>query len=166
MLDQLRTRLRLSRATQVGRNVTLRGRVWIHGRGKVRIEDNVVLDGEFAPIELHSIQPESELVLRDGAYIGPGTSIEAEKRIDIGRCSSLGPFCKLMDTHFHHALGGRQVRPPAQPLTIEENVVVGARCVLISGAHLEGRVTIAPGTVVTRRVAAGRKAAGVPARIS
>lgn len=67
-----------------------------------------------------------------------------------------------MDTH-QHALPG--LSEPAQPVTLEDGVWVGARVIILPGVTIGQGAIIGAGSVVTRDVPARTIAAGNPARI-
>ncbi|HYO55975.1 acetyltransferase [Archangium sp.] len=163
-LDTLVSRLKLRRCRMVGALPTVLGRVWIHGEGEVCVGTRVVLDGRIAPIELHA-QRGGRIVLEDEVTIEWGTSIEAQACVTVGARSRLGAWCKVMDNQYHPLRGDRHERPSSVPLVIEEGVRVGSRVILLPGAHLQKGASVAPGTVVSRRVPAGAAVGGWPARM-
>src|SRR3954469_4996120 len=93
---------RLRRRAQVGREVVVRGGLWIRGPGRIEIGDRVVFDGATAPIEMHG-GPGAVIALGEDVYIGGGTAIEAQKAVTIGTRSRVGRFVKIIDNHFHNA---------------------------------------------------------------
>lgn len=153
MIDALDTHLarhRLRRCAAIGVEPHVRGNVWIHGDGEVRIGDRVFLDGTYAPIELHAWKG-AVIEIGDDSYIGGGTSIEATRSIRLGPRVRLEAFCRVMDNHFHVLVGNRRARPDARPVMVEPDVEVGARAILLAGAHVGRGVRIAAGSVVARR---------------
>jgi acetyltransferase-like isoleucine patch superfamily enzyme len=158
-------RVRLDRRTDIGARVRILGPIWIRGLGRIRIGDDAVLDASVAPIELHAIHLGSEIIVGAGVRIGSGTSIEAEDSIRIGDKSTLGRFCRLMDSHFHPTIGDRTKRPPPSPIVVAREVDLGDRSIVIAGGYLEDGVRVCPGTVVTRRVRAGSTIRGVPGQV-
>ena len=152
----------LRRRAGVGRDVVVRGGLWIRGPGRIEIGDRVVLDGATAPIELH-VGPGAVIALGDDVYIGGGTSIEAQKAVTIGLRSRVGRFVKIIDNHFHNAAGKRNERPPSVPVVIEDDVELGPRAILLPGAHLGRGTRVVAGSVVTRRVPPFSLVSGVPA---
>lgn len=160
-LAALRTRLALWRCAAVGRDVTVRGRVWIHGGGEVVLGDRVVLDGGEVGVELHA-EPDGTIVIGDDVVLRAGAAVEAEDLVVIGDRCELGRFSRVMDNHFHPVAGDRHLRPPSQPVRLGEGVVLGERAVVLPGAELGDGVRLAPGTVVGRKVGAGQHLAGVP----
>lgn len=163
-LGALLSRLKLRRCRSVGEAPTVLGRVWIHGPGEVRLGHRVVLDGRAAPIELHAMQG-GTIVLGDDVAIEGGASLEALQSITVGAGTKLGAFCKVLDNQHHPLRGNRHERPPSVPLAIEEGVTVGSRAILLPGTHVQKGATVAPGTVVSRRIPPGVTVGGSPARV-
>lgn len=160
------TRAQLAGADSVGQRVAVRGRVWIRGSGTVVIGDDVVFDAETATIELHAASPDARIVIGNGVFLGAGTSIEAVQSITVGDRTRVGPFCKIMDNAFHRVVGDRTQRPASVEVTIGEDVDLGARTILLPGAHVGRGARASTGTVITRRIPEGATVAGVPAVIT
>jgi acetyltransferase-like isoleucine patch superfamily enzyme len=163
-LGTLLSRMKLRRCRQVGDAPTVLGRVWIHGPGEVRLGHRVVLDGRLAPIELHAMKG-ATIRLEDGVTLEGGASLEAAHSITVGAGARLGAFCKVMDNQHHPLRGNRHESPPSVPLVIEAGVTVGSRAILLPGARLEQGCTVAPGTVVSRRIPPAVTVGGSPARV-
>src|SRR5437879_12364373 len=125
-------RLALHRRLSLGRSVSIRGRVWVHGEGTVRVEDDVVLDARAAPIELHAYRG-AEINIARGARIDSGSSLEAIARITEGPYARGGPFSKRTDNKFNPP--DRQNRiAPSRPGFVGEQSEEGPRPVLLPGA--------------------------------
>jgi acetyltransferase-like isoleucine patch superfamily enzyme len=156
-------RWRLRRCAAVGRGVDARGTIWIHGPGAVRVGERVVLDGRVVPIELHA-GPGAEIVLGDGVRVEGGASLEAVRSIRVGARVRVGRFCKILDNNFHR-LGDRGVQPRSNPVIVEDDAELGVRSILLPGAHVGRGAVVGPATVLSRRVPAGSRVAGVPAAV-
>ncbi|MFL5390051.1 MAG: acyltransferase [Myxococcales bacterium] len=161
------SRWKLRRCARVGRSPSVRGRVSIVGPGSVQVGDDVLLDGAWAPIELKTFDPDSQIVLGDRVRIESGTSIEAVASVRIGAGARLGTFSKVMDNHFHSLAGDRHVRPSSDPVEIGEGAAIGDRAVLLAGANVGAGALVRAGAVVGRRlpVPAGAVASGHPSRL-
>lgn len=164
-LGGLLSRLKLRRCQEVGDSPTVLGRVWIHGAGRVHVGARVVLDGRLAPIELHAMSSDSLIILGDDVAIEGGASLEALSSITVGPGARLGAFIKAMDNQHHPLRGNRHERPPSVPMVIAEGVTVGSRAILLPGAQLQKGCTVAPGTVISRKIPAGVTVGGAPARV-
>jgi UDP-2-acetamido-3-amino-2,3-dideoxy-glucuronate N-acetyltransferase len=145
----------------------VRGRIWIRGPGRVRIGSLVVLDASNAPIELHTLEPDAEIVIGDGVRIDGGTSIEAVRSVTLGDGVSVGAFAKIMDCNFHPLAGDRHERPVPHAVAVEAGAQLGARSVLLAGARVGRNAVVCSGAVVSRRspVPEGATARGNPAVI-
>ncbi len=161
-LGAISVRRKLHGCASVGEGTRAHGTVWVHGGGSVRLGARVHLDGTRAPIELHA-GPGAELVLDDDVHVAGGTSIEAQHAVHIGARTRVGPFCKVLDTHYHRLEGDRTERPPPGLVVVEEDVELGPRTVLLPRAHVGRGSTVRAGTVVTRRFPPDSVLSGIPA---
>ena len=160
----LASRFRLRHCAEVGPGTLAQGRLYIWGGGRIRLGARVVLDGRRTPIELH-VGADAELVIDDDVHIEGGTSIETLQRVHIGARSHVGAFCKILDNHFHQVNGNRLACPPSQPVRVDEEVMLGARSILLPGAHLGAGTVVHAGTVISRRFPPGAVLSGVPASV-
>ena len=72
----------------------------------------------------------------------------------------------IMDSGFHDVDPERRLEPPtAQPITIGENVWLGARVVVMPGVTIGDDSVIGIGSVVTGDIPARSVAVGVPAKV-
>src|SRR4029079_10828483 len=143
---------------RVLRGSTLRlGRVWIHGEGEVFVDEDVIFDARWAPIEIHAAKG-ARILLGRGARIDSGASLEALASITVGAGATLGAFCKVMDNHFHQIDRDHRV-PPSRPVTIGAGAIVGERAILLPGASIANGASVPPGAVITRRFGASATAA-------
>jgi acetyltransferase-like isoleucine patch superfamily enzyme len=146
---------------ELGPGLVVRGHVWLPGPGRVRIGRGVTLLGERAPIELRAY-PGGEIVIEDGAVIEAGTSIEATLSVRVGARARIGPFCKIIDNHFHRTVGDRGERPDSVAIAIGEDAVVGPRAILLPGAELGAGARVGPATSLSLRLRAGSELSGRP----
>jgi acetyltransferase-like isoleucine patch superfamily enzyme len=135
-------------------DVFVKGKVWAPGPGRLHIGAGVRLIGEPAPIELR-VHEDGELWIEDGVLIEGGTSIEATRSVRVGTRSRIGPFCKLLDNHFHHAVGDRRQRPESVPIVIGEDSVLGPRAILLPGAQMGAGARVGPTGVLSFHLSAG-----------
>jgi len=142
----------LRRRASVGKSVRVHGRVWVHGRGRVLVDDQVTLDARDAPIELHAHRG-AVITIGRGAVIESGTSLEATARIVVGAGVKLGAFSKIMDNNFH-PLDRENRLPPSRPVFVGAMATVGPRAILLPGAWVGPGATVPPGAVVSRRFGA------------
>jgi acetyltransferase-like isoleucine patch superfamily enzyme len=142
-----------ARENELG-NARVEGRVWLPGPGRVRIGHGVRLVGRRAAIELRAYQG-AEIVIEDDVVIEDGTSIEATGLVRIGARVRIGPFCKIIDNHFHRTIGDRFERPDPVPVVVGPDSMIGAHAVLLPGAELGPGGTVGPAAVLSFRLPAG-----------
>jgi acetyltransferase-like isoleucine patch superfamily enzyme len=122
---------------KVSRGLTVSGRIWAPGPGRVYVGHGVTLVGAPVPIELRA-HAGAEIVIDDGAVIETGASIEATRSVVVGKGARLGAMCKIMDNHFHHnVVRDRQLRPKGVPIVIGAHAIVRPYAVVLPGASLE-----------------------------
>lgn len=104
-------------------------------------------------------------VIMMGATINIGAEIGADSMIDMG--AVLGGRA-IVGRHCHIGAGtvlAGVVEPAsAQPVRIDDNVMIGANAVVIEGVHVGEGAVVAAGAIVTHDVAPHTMVAGVPAK--
>lgn len=104
-------------------------------------------------------------VIMMGATINIGAEIGENSMIDMG--AILGGRA-IVGNHCHIGAGtvlAGVVEPAsAQPVRIDDNVLIGANAVVIEGVHVGEGAVVAAGAVVTHDVAPYTMVAGVPAK--
>ena len=164
--------LAVSRAHWYFRKADVRGskiRVWGHLRvvnnGRMLIGARVRIRSTVATIEFVT-DADGTLEIGDSTFINFGTTIAASHSVRIGRECQIGPHCMFMDNAYHSVdPEQRNVVPPSLPITIGDNVWVGARAIILPGVTIGDHSVIGAGSVVTRDVPARTFAAGAPCRV-
>lgn len=99
-------------------------------------------------------------IINIGSVIGEGTMIDMGAvlggRVMVGRNCHIGAGT---------VLAGVIEPPSAQPVIVEDDVVIGANAVVLEGCRIGQGAVVAAGAVVVEDVPAGVVAAGIPARI-
>lgn len=105
-------------------------------------------------------------VIMMGAIINIGAVIGEESMIDMGAVlggrAIVGRRCHI---GAGAVLAGVIEPPSAQPVVVEDDVLIGANAVVIEGVRIGEGAIVAAGSVVIEDVAPGMVVAGVPARV-
>ena len=155
----------LRRTHEIGRRVRLQGRPIIDARGEIRIQERVQLVSTVARLELGTGE-EGVLDIGARSLINFGCSIVAFDRVSIGERCLIGPHCMIMDTAFHEIDPDRRLeRPVPDPISIGNNVWLGARVIVLPGVTIGDGSVVGIGSVVTTDIPPNTLAVGVPARV-
>lgn len=164
---------------EYGRNLQVYDKVYVCGFGKIKIGDDFwfVSDDCFNPISRNLrgafYLGTSEAVIEIGDRVGlSSTCLWANDRITIGNDVHVGGDCLIIDNdaHSHHYVERRQghapdIKIPTSPIVIEDDVWVGARCMILKGVHIGARSIVAAGSVVTKDIPADCVAGGNPCKV-
>jgi maltose O-acetyltransferase len=131
----------------------------------MRVEDRVQIFSTVARTELVAADG-ATLVIGERTLVNFGTSIMAAERVSIGAHCHIGPHCMIMDTAFHELDPDRRLeRPKPRPVTIGDNVWLGARVIVLPGVTIGRDAAIGAGAVVAKDVPPRCLAVGSPARV-
>lgn len=142
-----------------------------------RIEDIIIGEGvrinDFTTIFCLSQNKEisdSKLVIGDGTYIGEYQNIRASGGvICIGRNCSISQHISMIASNHGTALG-QDINKQAwnkekTGITIDDDVWIGANCVVLPGVHIRKGAVIGAGSVVTKDIPENAIAVGNPAKV-
>ena len=116
---------------------------------------------------LHTMVPGALIEIGDDAGISSST-IVARERVRIGERTIIGADSLIIDSDFH-SLDAEMRRkavtdkPMVIPVVVENDVFVGARCILLKGAILKNKAVLGAGSVLAKEVPAESVAWGNPA---
>lgn len=115
---------------------------------------------------LNLVEDGAHVEIGNSVFIGRGTEIEASCRIEIGSDCLIGPGVYITD--HNHGMKNDQTMNIQEcvpsPVVIEEDVWIGARCILLPGVTVGKGAILGAGSVITKNVDAHSVVAGVPAR--
>ena len=100
------------------------------------------------------------------AMINYGCTFLDSNIITIGHCALIGPWCKLICTN--HALDGEERLKGLfndKPITIEENVWLGANVTVLPGVTIGKNSVIGAGSIVTKDIPENVIAVGNPCKV-
>lgn len=158
------------------RDIRIRGNCVLLLRGKVKFGKNFTIQsGPVYSFDCGSrskidVANDAELVI--GNYSGiSNTTISCMKSIRIGDYVNIGGQCLIMDSDFHSLNWENRmdyeknlIDTKKAPVTIGNNVFIGARSIVCKGVTIGDRSIIAAGSVVTKSIPADEIWGGNPAR--
>jgi acetyltransferase-like isoleucine patch superfamily enzyme len=147
---------------QLGKGVTILGRIKVINQGLIQIGDNCQLITDYQALRL-AVGRKARLFIGAGTIMN-SVIIAAQREVTIGKNCRLAPFVHFMDSDFHD-VNDRLQAGKAAPITIGDNVRLGAHAMVLRGVTIGDGAEILPGSVVTKDVPAGALAGGVPARV-
>lgn len=107
--------------------------------------------------------------MRIGDYSGVGVKCSINGPVTIGKDVMMGPEC-IIHTHRHRDDSidipmRLQGKAEVRPVTIEDDVWLGSRVIILPGVTIGKGCIIGAGAVVTKDIPAYSVAAGVPAKV-
>ncbi len=120
----------------------------------------------FSPIGVY-LYPD-RISVGDYVYVGPFYMISAVEGITIGNDVIIGPEFMVMGGDHNFRYPGIRIRQSTsginRPITIEDDVWIGARCLLLKGVTIGEGAVVGAGSIVTKNVPAYSIYAGNPAK--
>lgn len=167
---------------EFGRNLRIYNNIYIRGKGNIIIGDDFSFSSGdcINPIcrnirgVFYSVTKDSRIEI--GNNVGISSScLWAKERITIGNNVNIGGNCLIIDNdaHSHNYIERRKGKSsqkeknvviPANPIVIEDDVWIGANCIILKGVHIGAHSIIAAGSVVTKDIPADVIAGGNPAK--
>ena len=169
-----------------GKRLRVYNKVYLTGDGNITIGDDFSFTSgsSLNPISrnirgaLFTMSPKAEIII--GNRVGISSAcIWAKERITIGNDVNIGGDCLILDNdaHPHEYLKRRRIYAkdvgyeayldeiPTAPVTIDDDVWIGARCLILKGVHIGARSVLAAGSVVTKNIPADVVACGNPCKV-
>lgn len=139
-----------------GRNVRI-----LRRRGAIRIGRRSKLWPGVKLSATAAGQSPAEIYIGAYSSIGDRTEIHAGQSVTIGDRVLISWDCVILDRDYH----GTSSSPESiAPVTIEDDVWIGCRAIILKGVTLGKGCVVAAGAVVTKSVPPGAIVAGNPAR--
>jgi serine acetyltransferase/acyl carrier protein len=157
------SRRALRYVNRLGAGAQVKGSADIAGGGEIFIGDRFLLLSRPSRSHIFS-EPGAVITIGDDVQISYGAAISAQRSIDIGCNTIMGPFVVIIDNDFH-SVSDRNAAGEIAPVRIGKNVKVGARVTILRGSVIGDNVRIMSGSMVSGIVPDGVTVGGAPARI-
>ncbi|MEX3760551.1 acyltransferase [Paraburkholderia phenoliruptrix] len=132
------------------------------GEGQVRLGNSCCFRS-FRLRQHFTVLKDAVLEVGDDALFNDGIVLCAAKSIKIGNSVKIGDMVYIYDTHFHQVCPDEPLTEA--PVSIGNNVWIGANSMVLAGASIGDHSVIAAGSIVTGAIPARSLAAGTPARV-
>lgn len=113
-------------------------------------------------------KPGPNIVIGDNVFIGNRCEFNITEKISIGSNSLISAGCKFID-HDHGVteidVNIRNQDIKSEGILIEENVWIGANCVILKGVRIANGSVVGAGSVVTKSIASNEIWGGVPSKL-
>jgi len=150
--------------SSVGDGLTIEGSPFIENEGHLVLGHRVTVSSRFAPTRLR-VGAGASLTIGDDASIGFGSVVSASREIAIGQRVRLEPYVFVVDANMGDPDMGADLSGAAAIL-IEDDVMLGARSVVLKGSRIGKGAIVTPGAVVSGVVPAGAVISGNPGQIA
>ena len=171
-----------------GNNMQIYSKVYLAMASGSRImirDDFVYTNGEaFNPLSrnirgcMYTAFPYSSITIGNGTGIS-SACLWANTSITIGSHVNIGGDCLIMDTDAHnldymirrshekdvHGFRIDSLSAATAPIVIEDDVLIGTRCIILKGVTIGARSIIGSGSVVVKTIPADCIAAGNPCKV-
>lgn len=143
---------------------------YIQGRGAILCGENVLVSGKSNFIFAARYSDAPTLIIGDNSGLGHACIFIIGKKIEIGRHCRIGSEVVVFDSPGHPAdpvlrlTGAPASEEEVKPVTIEDNVWIGQRAIIMPGITIGAGSIIASGAVVMANVPPNTMVAGNPAR--
>jgi acetyltransferase-like isoleucine patch superfamily enzyme len=141
----------------------------------IHIGDNCTFNSAKNSVRVRLQNPFTLVTLREKAKIiignntgGTGNTLLAAVEIKIGNNVLIGINSMIIDNDFHHPdPSKRLVRTaiPARPIIIEDNVFIGANCMILKGVIIGENSVIGANSVVINSIPKNAIAIGNPCKV-
>lgn len=160
---------------EYGLNLNVIGNMSIYGKGNIKIGNNFMMtnDCNVNPISSNikgAFYTEENAFVSIGDNVGmSATRLWISKRLTIGNNVKIGACTLLIDTDSHpidydiRRTSNEGTR--ASPITIEDDVWIGAHSIILKGVTIGARSIIGAGSVVTKDIPCDCIAAGNPCKV-
>ena len=160
----MRARLLALRGARVGSKVSIGTMCRIERPWAIRLGQRSLLEDS---VYLKVVADDASLQFGSYVFVGRGVEFDVQEKVSVGDHSLIAPGCFITDHEHGISPDLRIDQQPgtAKPVTIGNDVWLGANVTVIAGVTIGDGAVVGANAVVTRDVPSMAIAAGVPATI-
>lgn len=173
LLYKIHAKATFSKNNVANNGFRVKGYIYIKNRGKCTFGKDIRLNSKLKSIVSGDnllriiIERGGELSIGNNAGVSTST-IYCSNKITIGDNSIIGGGSRIQDTDFHSIdsqdRAGDDNKIAQKPVTIGNNVFVGARSMILKGVNIGDNAIVGAGSVVTKSIPPGEIWGGAPAK--
>jgi len=121
-------------------------------------------------VVIRAVGGEGDIVIGEHCYINPNCTLYSGSGIRFGNYVLVGPGCSIVPAN--HAIDRTDIEirkqgfmPSKGGVVIEDDVWIGAGCVILDGTHIEKGAVVAAGSVVSGRLEGNSVWGGSPCKL-
>jgi long-chain acyl-CoA synthetase len=149
--------------TSAGEGLTIEGSPFVENEGRLVLGRRVTVSSRFAPTRLR-VGEGASLTIGDDACIGFGAVLSASREITIGERVRVEPYVFVVDANMGDPDMGAELSD-AIAIHIGDDVMLGARAVVLKGSRIGRGAVVSPGSVVSGVVPPGAVVSGNPGQV-
>ncbi len=120
-------------------------------------------------VVIRAVGGTGDVVIGEHCYINPHCTLYSGSGIRFGDYVLVGPGCSIVPANHAFDRPDIEIRkqgfmPSRGGVVVEDDVWIGANCVLLDGTHIETGAVVAAGSVVSGRIGAREVWGGNPCR--
>ena len=121
-------------------------------------------------VVIRAVGGEGDIVIGEHCYINPHCVLYSGSGIRLGDYVLIGPHCSIVPANHAIERTNMVIRkqgfmPSKGGVVVEDDVWIGAGCVILDGSHIESGVVVAAGSVVSGRLTGKAIWGGNPCRL-
>ncbi len=121
-------------------------------------------------VVIRAVGGDGDVVIGEHCYINPHCTLYSGAGIRFGDYVLVGPGCSIVPANHAFERTDVEIRkqgfmPPKGGVVVENDVWIGAHCVLLDGTYIESGAVIAAGSVVSGRIGGNSVWGGNPCRL-
>ncbi|MFG0255953.1 MAG: acyltransferase [Rhodopirellula sp. JB053] len=164
--DAIKAALLRARGAKIGKGTVVPYEATCTWPHQISLGENCIIRPRVFFNYDHYWTPGPSMVFGNRVFVGRDTEFNIRCRLQVGDDCLIASGCTFIDSDHgtEPDVPMNQQMAVESPITLEDNVWIGAQSVILKGVHIGRGSVVGAGSVVTKSIPAGEKWAGVPAK--